>query len=229
MSRPRHAVQFELPRHAGWGGKRTGAGRKPAGPRPRVSHATRPDHQARHPVHVTLRALPDLGSLRDCPAYPALEDAIAAAAKADFRVCEFSVQFDHLHLIVEAHDRDALRRGMQGLAVRCARAVNRVLGRRGKVFVERYHARALKTPREVRNGLVSVLQNWRKSVAGAQWLDGCSSARWFDGWRGPRPDWARPPPGATRVTRAARTWLLREGWRRHGLIRLDEVPRDARE
>jgi hypothetical protein len=150
-------------------------------------------------MHVTLRALPDVGSLRDCPAYPALEGALAAASKTESRVCQFSVQSDHLHLMVEAADRDAPGRGMQGLAMRCARAVNRALGRRGRVFADRYHARALKTPREVRNGLVYVLPNWRKSVAGAQWLDGCSSARWFDGWRGPRPVWAQPPPGAPPV------------------------------
>jgi hypothetical protein len=223
----RRGTQLEFDRHSGWGGKRPRAGRKPAGPRRRVSHATRPDHKARHPVHATLRALPDVGSLRDCPAYPALELALAAASKPAFRVCEFGVQGDHVHLIVEATDRDALRRGMQGLAIRCARAVNRALGRHGRVFADRYHARALKTPREVRHALVYVLQNWRKAVPGAQWLDSCSSARWFDGWRGPRPVWALPPAGATRVTRTARTWLLREGWRRRGLIGLDEVPRLA--
>jgi hypothetical protein len=228
MSRPRGAAQLELPHHSGWGGRRPGAGRRPAGPRRRVSHATRPDHPARYPVHATLRALPEVGSLRDCPVYPALEDALARASKPDFRVCEFSVQGDHLHLIVEAADKDALRRGMQGLAIRCARAINRALGRRGRVWADRYHARPLRTPREVRVCLVYVLQNFRKAIPRAQWLDGCSSARWFDGWRGPRPAWAMPPPGATRVTCAARTWLLRAGWRRHGLLGLDELPRGSK-
>jgi hypothetical protein len=124
---------------------------------------------------------------------------------------------------VEASDRDALVRGMRGLVIRCARAINRVLGRRGRVWADRCHTHALKTPREVRNALVYVLQNWRKSVPGAQWLDGCSSARWFDGWKGPRPPWAEPPPGRAPV-RAARTWLLTRGWRRHGLIAFDERP-----
>jgi len=81
-------------------------------------------------------------------------------------------------------DADAeLRRGVQGLTIRVAKAVNRALGRRGKVWDDRYHARALPTPREVRHALVYVLQNCRKHLPGFRGLDPRSSAAWFDGWR----------------------------------------------
>jgi putative transposase len=216
-------AQLSFQRHAGWGGKRKNAGRRrPKGVRVRVSHATRPNHQTCHPVHVTLRALAVVGSLRECPVFNALFDALAAASNAAFRVAHFSIQGDHLHLIVEAHDRTALSRGIQGLAIRTARAINRAAKRKGQVWADRYHARALKTPREVRNALVYVLHNWKKTVRGADWLDPCATGYWFDGWKGPRPLWslaAQPPP-----VRAARTWLLTTGWRRHGLIGFDEHP-----
>ena len=75
-----------------------------------------------------------------------------ARARFGFRLVHFSVQRDHLHLLAEASDRRALSRGMQGLSIRVAKAVNRRLGRRGAVFADRYHARALKTPREARFG-----------------------------------------------------------------------------
>src|SRR5262249_10884764 len=55
-------------------------------------------------------------------------------------------------------------RGMQGLTIRLARAINRALGRTGKVFADRYHARILKTPTEVRNAVEYVLQNHAKHL-----------------------------------------------------------------
>ena len=224
---PSRTAQLDLPRTAGWGGRRRGAGRKPAGDRAGVPHTARPPHQARLPVHATLRALPTLGSLRACPVFNHLEAAIGAASCAAFRIVHFSVQRDHVHLLVEAHDRTALLRGLRGFAIRAARAVNRALDRRGRVWADRYHARALRTPREVRHALCYVLHNWKKQVPGALRLDPCSSACWFDGWRGPRPRWSLPPAGAPPPVRAPRTWLLARGWRRLGLLALDARPRGA--
>jgi putative transposase len=53
------------------------------------------------------------------------------------RVVHFTVQSNHLHVIAEARDAMALARGVQALSIRIARAVNRVLGRRGPVFADR--------------------------------------------------------------------------------------------
>jgi putative transposase len=124
-----------------------------------------------------------------------------------------------VHLIVEANAA-ALAPGARGLAIRIALAVNRALGRRGRVWGDRYHTRALRTPREVRHGLVYVLMNFRKH---RPWhrgvIDPCSSAWWFDGFREPTPRTKDPPP----VCRP-RTWLARVGWRRRGLLRTSERP-----
>jgi len=109
---------------------------------------------------------------------------------------------------------------MQGLAICVAKAVNRALGRRGKVWGDRFHARRLASPREVRNALVYVLNNFRKHIAGTQGLDPCSSAAWFGGWRGLKPGQVGPSPVAV-----ARTWLMRVGWWRHGAIDVEEGPR----
>ena len=150
----------------------------------------------------------------------AVRHALAVASHRDFRILQFSVQDDHVHLIVEADDTRALGHGMRGLAIRVARAVNRALGRRGAVWGDRYHARALTTPRAVRNALVYVLFNRRKHCAGERGLDPCSSAPWFSGWRDAVATLSGRPPVV-----AARTWLAAVGWRRHGLIGLGEQPR----
>ncbi|MBI4511416.1 MAG: transposase [Deltaproteobacteria bacterium] len=213
-----------------WGGPRKGAGRKPTGPKAGISHKTRPFHSHNHPVHVTLRVARDLPSLREWRVAKALGTALKAAARvaraADegkvkaFRVVHFSLQPDHVHLIVEAGDRGALSCGMQGLAIRLARAVNGALGRRGRVFADRYHARPLKTPTEVRNCLVYVLSNFKKHVATPPRIDPCSSAPWFTGFR----DLPAPPRTDEPPVVPGRTWLLSTGWRRLGLVRISERP-----
>jgi putative transposase len=155
------------------------------------------------------------------------------------------VQRDHLHFIVEAADKRALSSGVRGVAIRVARYVNDLLSRRGSLWADRWHGRALRTPREVRNALVYVLANFRKHArtARASGIDPFSSGAWFDGWREWRPSSGCAPPFAERAAvapwrlaaegplpavNAPRTWLARVGWRRHGLVKLVESPTPER-
>jgi putative transposase len=124
-----------------------------------------------------------------------------------------------LHLIVEADDAKALSRGMQALSIRIVHAVHRALGHGGTIFSDRYHAHQLRTPRETRAALLYVLQNWAKHGPGGDY-DPRSSALWFDGWT--RPPKATPE---SRLVAQPQTWLVRLGWRRHGLLRPGERPR----
>jgi hypothetical protein len=173
---------------------------------------------------VTMRACAGLVSLRSPRAFAAVQGALSAAWKPGFRVVHFSVQSDHIHLIVEGEGKDALARGVLGLAIRVAKAVNRALDRTGKVWGDRYHARALASPREVRNGIRYVLFNFRKHrPADPHRIDACSSAPWFDGFREPVPRSLDPP-----LTSPPVTWLLRTGWwKHHGLLSLSESPAAA--
>jgi REP-associated tyrosine transposase len=171
-------------------------------------------------VHVTLRAS-GIPSLREQTLFLAVRSALARGSKPAFRLLQYSVQANHIHLIVEAADRVSLSRGAQGLSVRIAKSINRALARRGRVWSERYHSRPLRTPRETRAALRYVLFNFRKhSRIAAPGLDSCSSAAWFDGYRERIPP-AQGPPVVVR----ARTWLARRGWRRHGLLSVFESPR----
>ena len=211
--------QFELPSPPTWGGRRAGAGREPLPGRRRVSHRRRPIHDARCPVHVTLRVRAGLPSLRRDGVFGSIHAAFARASGDRFRLLQFSVQRDHIHLLVEGDGAIELRRGVQGLAIRVAKAINRTLCRQGRIWADRYHARALRTPREVRNALVYVLQNWRKHEPDARGLDPRSSAASFSGWRAYLPRrWGRL--GVT----SPRTWLAGVGWRRYGLLNVDERP-----
>ena len=236
LKRPRQ-LDLRLPT---WGGARPGAGRKPAGDRPGVAHTSRPRFASRYPVHVTLRVQPHVYQLRSRRCLRVLGAAfLAARERHGVRLCHYSVQGDHVHLLVEARDAVALGRAMKGLGVRIARGLNRLMGTRGPVLADRYHARILRSPRQVRNALAYVLGNHRHHAG--QWaprpaglgarpggrrreaeapLDPYASGRVFDGWkRPPRPGGGAAGAGPPEVPVARpHTWLLGVGWRRHGLI-----------
>lgn len=212
----------EVRKPTGHGGWRPGAGR-PAGHG--ASHQRRPSLSKTAPLHVTLRLAAGVPSIRRVSTARVVQAAIKQAHSNDFRVVHFSIMANHLHLLVEAANREALTRGMHRLTIRLALRMNAALRRKGTVFGERYHARALKTPREVRLALRYVLLNARHHAAERGeytrpgWIDPFSSGRWFDGWR---QAWATA--GTSGPTAAARTWLLRDGWRVHGAIDVDDTP-----
>jgi REP element-mobilizing transposase RayT len=220
-------------------------GGRPPGPRPIVLHRRRKAFLAEHPCHVTLKVRAGLPSLRLPGVVREIEATFRrASARKDFRLVHYSIQDDHAHLIVEANGTAALGRGMKSLASRFAFAVNRALGRTGKVLAERCHLRVMKYLRQVRNTLAYVLLNKRRHVAkriarlkrngvkaaalartGAG-LDPASSARWFAGWRNDvAVDRSPPQPlGAAPAVAAPSTWFLREGWRRYGLLDPNAIP-----
>ena len=204
------------------GGKRQRLGRKPS-PRPNVRHRPRAEHAARVPLHITMRAVSGLPSFRSESLSLAFEDAFRRTRRPDFHIVEYSIQDNHLHLIVEADSRDALARGMKSFSVRANRLFNSKLGRgRGRVWGDRYHRRDLTSPRQVRNALVYCLNNYKKHqrvAKGILRIDPLSSARWFSGW-----SIERNAKDGPRPTEKPRQFLLKTLWKKHGLIHPGEVP-----
>ncbi|MFN7976231.1 MAG: hypothetical protein U0166_28515 [Acidobacteriota bacterium] len=198
------------------GGKREGAGRPRCG-RGGVPHRARPEVSRHHPIHLTLRIHKEAGKIRNWEAARVLRKAFREGRERfGFRLVHFSVQDTHLHLIVESEGKESLYRGATGLAVRIARGINRLRGRRGQVIAERYHAHALATPTEVRNALRYTLNNAfhhlpeppmpaRAPLGG---VDVFSSGLYFDGWKDQHLVTRRPDGWPPRV--APRTWLLDE-------------------
>jgi REP element-mobilizing transposase RayT len=206
-------------------------GGRPEGPNSLVRHRSRKPFADFEPCHVTPKVRAGLPSLRKEAVVRALETAFRRGnERKHFRLVHYSIQADHAHLIVEARDRDALGRGMKSLAARFARAVNRALGRTGRVLADRYHLRILTSPRQVRNALAYVLLNARRHAAkriarlrrngievaplpSRGTLDGASSARWFPGWRSDVAVDRLPPRalGEKPAVAEPRTWFLRAG------------------
>ena len=244
-TRKRHVQQsFELRRDKN--GQRRGlstherTGRPARGPRSSERHKRREPLTGRDPILVTVRVDKDVGNLRRGRIYHALRFALyATALRDDFRVVHFSIQRTHLHMIVEASSKEALSRHMKGLLISAAKHINgavtveRGARRRGRVVSDRYHASVLTTPRQVRNAVKYVLNNWRKhgehreAVARTWLLDPFSSAVNFGGWKeleGKLFLFSVRETYKPLFTCLPKTWLLRDGWERRGLIGAREIP-----
>ena len=189
------ASQLVLPLRS-HGGRRPGAGRKPRGAKPLVSHAPRPRFEKALPVLVTLRFAGHVWNLRSARCYRLIRRAFESSrGRFGMRLIEFSVLGNHLHLIVEADGSESLSRGIQGLSIRIAKALNRLMDGRGRVFADHYHERLLTTPTELVNAIAYVLGNAAHHY-GEKHRDPYSSA------------------GARELLAAPQGWLLRRGWRR---------------
>ena len=173
-----------------WGGKRPGAGRKRLSPRPNVVHRTRPKLTRHVPVHITLRVQKHVWNMRSQRCSRIIERSfLAGCQQFGFRLVHFSTQRNHFHLVCEAENRRALSRGIQGLAIRIAKGLNKLMARSGGVFADRYHQRLLRTPAEVKHALNYVAHNARHH---GQPLEG----------------WGDPFTSSTALV-AAQSWLLK--------------------
>ena len=193
--------------------------RKPKRGRPRIhdigiAHVRRPTVSPRIPVHVTLRMESHVWNLRSKRCFRIVERALFMTANGlSAQIVHFSVQGNHIHLLVEADDKRSLSRAMRSLAIRIARGINTLMRTSGKVLAHRYHARSLKTPTEVRNALGYVRHNFRhhasqrNEAVGLTFVDPYSSEGLLS--------FCSPP---------ARTWLLADGWRRAGPVRRENTP-----
>src|ERR1700704_3805763 len=244
QSRKRRAEPEQLVLWKKRGGKRGGAGRPPKGARAGSPHKERPFLHARYPVHVTLRVVGAVGNLRRRCVYQAIREAtLTTALREDFRIVHLSLQRTHVHLIVEASDKAALARGMQGFQISAAKHLNAAISkgrpgprRQGTVFPDRYHAEIIKSPTQARHALSYVLSNWRKHQEDraqlvSEWkIDWFSTAAMFPGWAEYAPYeeepflWRAPETYDPLVVYQPRTWLLRDGWRKSGPISCHEVP-----
>ena len=208
---------------------KAGKAKKRPGPKPAarasVRHRERPLHKRTTPLHITMRAVKGLPSFRTQTLWQSFMRAVRGTRREGFRIVEFSVQSNHVHLIVEATDKASLASGMKSFSVRANRLFNSALGRgRGRVWGDRYHRRDLTSPRQVRNAIVYCLANYKKHgdvPAGKLTIDPCSSAPWFTGWSITRTQRAGDDE---RPNEGAETFLLKVLWRRHGLIHPGERP-----
>ena len=188
---------------------------RPKKPNAGMPHARRPPVNRNHPHHVTIRVRKGTWNLRSQRCFALIVAAFNTAnARKTIRVVHYSVQGNHLHLLVEADDRRAMSNGIRALLISLARQLNGLMDARGPRFADRFHERALVSPSAVRAALRYVLMNAAKHH-GHELVDAYSSGPWFADWPEgtSRPRWT---PCTGPPTMPPESWLLRGGWKRAG-------------
>ncbi|HUQ01424.1 MAG TPA: transposase [Kofleriaceae bacterium] len=181
---------------------------------------------------MSLRTHKAVGRLRRRDAYVAIRGAIATCiARWGFRIVHVSIQAHHIHLLVEANGKCELANGLRAFMISAAKRLNKLCGRKGVVFTQRYHAVAIVAKRQARAALAYVLNNWRRHredlVGTAQRqasVDPYSTGVLFDGWDMPFEKFEYPAWYEPMSVYAPRSWLLTIGWRAHPRIGVREVP-----
>lgn len=220
-----------------WGGKRKGAGRpNRSGLR---AHVRRPRLDGRAPLHVTLKVNSHIPNLKRQGFFALFREAVLAARERGLRINQYSIQSNHLHLIIETDSNQALERGMKCLSIRLALGVKKrlvlhsarraqldmrsrphspVVQRKAALFRDRYHLHVLRTPTEVKRALGYVTMNEHKHSGVISPIEIYSSVNLF--WRmiSALEDKKRfePLTGSPidEICSPPRTWLLKSGWLR---------------
>lgn len=139
------------------GGYRKGSGRTRLHSKG-VAHRTREKVKHYQPLHINFKFrtfIKKKDSLR------ILKRALINARKQGLRIVHFSMQSNHIHLIVEALNNEVLSSGMRALTVTFAKGL-----KMGKVQVERYHLHVLKTKQEVKHAVHYVAFNQHRHEKG---------------------------------------------------------------
>lgn len=139
------------------GGRRPGSGRKRIHSKG-VAHRSREKVLSRTPVHVNFKYNTYIKK-KFC--LKLLKRAIVNGRKFGLKVTQFSLQHNHIHLIIEAESNEILTAGMRSITITFAKGLQK-----GKVQIERYHLHVLKTLREVRNAVKYVMFNSQKHEKG---------------------------------------------------------------
>ncbi|MGZ3724098.1 MAG: transposase [Bdellovibrionales bacterium] len=214
------AKQLEFKKVKGWGGKRSGAGRPNR--TGQVSHGKRDPVDLRKPLHITLKLKNRVANLRNNRTLKDFRLAIAKAKDFGLFVVHFSLQSNHLHMIVEVKDNDSLTAGMKSLCGRLGKAIRKITGGSGSVFKGRFHLEVIKSPTQMKRALEYVLLNASKHFKLIEHIDDFSSGYAFREWRaliGERfgdliEDQLMKLPFKLTELSPAQSWLCRVGWMR---------------
>lgn len=178
--RAKRGKQFEMSGLAGWGGKRKGAGRKNLSNS--VNHMKREAFDAKKPLQITVKLVAGLPNLRSRQMHEAFQNALVKAKAHGLRVIHYTLESNHIHLFVECEGNGVLGAAMKSFGSSFGKAVRRIAGGRGAVFVGRFHLSVLVNPTKVRNSLKYVLLNRFKHEKSHVDDNAYSSGKYFTKW-----------------------------------------------
>jgi REP element-mobilizing transposase RayT len=139
-----------------------GAGRPKIPPNKKnyIPHRERETIPKKTPVHVTIKINKHIvHTLRNKIIFQKISRAITKARNKGIRLVHFTIQRDHVHMLIEAENKNQLGKAMQALGISFSKSLKSLTKTKLKIFKDRYHVHILKTLKEVRNAKSYILGN----------------------------------------------------------------------
>lgn len=137
------------------------AGRPPIH-HPAIRHTKRPKFFQTRSLHLTIKVRENKADIQNKKILLRLNRAIQLARKQGLKIIHFALEFNHVHLLVEAGNHQILHRGMQALGISLAKGINKMKQKKGAVYKHRYHFRQITCARELKNVIHYILSNCKK-------------------------------------------------------------------
>ncbi|MDD4973652.1 MAG: transposase [Bacteriovorax sp.] len=124
-----------------------------------MRHTSRPHLSKACSLHLTVKIKKIKAELKNKSVLSILKRAILNARKQGLKVIHYSLEYDHVHLLIEADNNHILSKGMQSFGVTISKAINRMRKLKGGVYKHRYHFRKISSPRQLKNVLNYIFNN----------------------------------------------------------------------
>lgn len=135
---------------------------RPAKNDPGIRHSSRMKFSKLTSFHLTIKVRENKADIQSKKLLKALHHAIARARLKNLKVIHYTLEYNHVHLLVETNDHRILHAGMQALGISFSKAINKVKSLKGHVYKHRYHQRKIGSARELKNVLLYIFNNGKK-------------------------------------------------------------------
>lgn len=132
---------------------------------PGIRHTARPVLTKPSSLHLTIKVQKIKADIKNKMILTMLKKAILNARRMGLKVIHYSLEYDHVHLLIEADNNVILGKGMQSLGVTLSKAINRTKRIKGRVYKHRYHFRKINSARELKNVMFYIFNNGVKHGA----------------------------------------------------------------
>ena len=136
-----------------------------------IRHISRERIKVLTTLHLTIKVRENKADIKSKTILKALHHAIKRARMKQLRILHYTLEYNHVHLLVEATGNKILHSGMQAMGISFSKAINKIKCLKGSVYKNRYHFRSLKTRRELKNAILYIFNNARKHKRSLSALD----------------------------------------------------------
>lgn len=124
-----------------------------------IRHTERPKFKNARSLHLTIKVRENKADIKSIKLLKALHHAIKRARLMKLKIIHYTLEYNHVHLLVEADTHHALHRGMQAFGISFSKAINKTKRLKGTVYKHRYHFRQICSSRELKNVLHYIFHN----------------------------------------------------------------------